>query len=107
MSFVYESKSHSLFDPQEQYIREALSTKMAPSAVDYRGIMTNGVKGSDASKIAIMNPHEMVNFDPSLKPKDYQIKGTDPGSKVLFVDVNLIDSTGADPFKGDVYIEGM
>lgn len=80
---------------------------MAPSAVDYRGIMTNGVNGHDAGKIDTMNPHELVNFDPSLKPKDYQIKGTDPSSKVLFLDVNIIDSTGADPFNGDVYIEGM
>jgi len=80
---------------------------MAPSAVDYRGIMTNGVNGNDAGKIDTMNPHELVNFDPSLKPKDYQIKGTDPSSKVLFLDVNIIDSTGADAFKGDVYIEGV
>ena len=27
-------------------------------------------------------------------------------SKILFRDVNIIDSTGRDPFKGDVYIEG-
>ena len=84
---------------------------MAPSAVDERGHMTNGVNGhhvngDNSGKIDTMNPHDYVHFDPSLKPKDYQIKGTNPESKVLFRDVNIIDSTGRDPFKGDVYIEG-
>lgn len=85
---------------------------MAPSAVDQRGLMTNGVNGHkpngvNGSKIDTMNPHDLVHFDPSLKPKSYQIKGTDPNSKVLFRDVNIIDSTGRDPFRGDVYIEGQ
>lgn len=85
---------------------------MAPSAVDNRGMMvngmnghTNGVNGANG-KVDTMNPHDYVHFDPSLKPKSYTIKGTDPNSKVLFRDVNILDSTGADPFKGDVYIEG-
>ncbi|KAK3722770.1 hypothetical protein LTR37_002342 [Vermiconidia calcicola] len=91
---------------------------MAPSAVDSRGVMTNGINGhakggdngfarSDSyDNIDTMNPHDSVRFDPSLEPKRYQMKGTDPNSKVLFRDVNIIDSTGQEPFKGDVYIEG-
>ena len=87
---------------------------MVPSAVNEHGVMTNGVNGrvngmvADGTngKIDTMNPHDHVHFDPSLKPKKYQIKGTDPNSKVLFRDVNIIDSTGRDPFKGNVYIEG-
>jgi hypothetical protein len=85
---------------------------MAPSAVDSRGVMVNGMNGHENGvnggdgKVDTMNPHDYVHFDPSLKPKDYTIKGTDPNSKVLFRDVNILDSTGADPFKGDVYIEG-
>jgi hypothetical protein len=79
---------------------------MAPSAVDERGFMTNGHGVNGAAKVDRMNPHEQVHFDPSLKPKSYHIKGTDPNSKILFRDVNIIDSTGADPFRGDVYIEG-
>ena len=54
-----------------------------------------------------MNPHDHVQWDPSLKPKNYTIKGTNPDSKVLFRDVNILDSTGADAYRGDVYIEGM
>ncbi|TKA83477.1 hypothetical protein B0A55_00563 [Friedmanniomyces simplex] len=84
---------------------------MAPSAVDERGHMTNGingqkVNGNNGGKADTLFPHDYVRFDSSLKPKDYQIKGTDPNNKVLFRDVNIIDSTGREPFKGDVYIEG-
>ena len=90
---------------------------MAPSAVNENGIMTNGINGDAASPngfarhrsykdVDTMNPHEQVHFDPSLKPKSYTIKGTDPNSKILFRDVNIIDSTGKAPFRGDVYIEG-
>ena len=84
---------------------------MAPSAVNGDAAV-NGVNGhangisGEHPKIDTMNPHDSVHFDPSLKPKSYTIKGTDPNSKVLFRDVSIIDSTGADPFKGDVYIEG-
>jgi hypothetical protein len=85
---------------------------MAPTAVNGDHAAVNGVNGhtnglnGEQTKIDTMNPHDQVHFDPSLKPKNYSIKGTDPNSKVLFRDVNIIDSTGADPFKGDVYIEG-
>ena len=76
---------------------------MAPSAVDSAGRMLNGFGDH---KIDTMNPHDLVQFDKSLTPKKYEIKGTKPDSKILFTDVNIIDSTGADAFRGDVYIEG-
>ncbi|KAK5171458.1 uncharacterized protein LTR77_004603 [Saxophila tyrrhenica] len=82
---------------------------MAPSAVDSRGMMVNGINGHTngaGGKVDTMNSHDYVQWDPSLKPKNYTMKGTDPNSKVLFRDVNILDSTGANPFKGDVYIEG-
>lgn len=53
-----------------------------------------------------MNPHDEVHFDAKLQPKNYEIKGTDPASKVLFRNVTIIDSTGNEPFRGDVYVEG-
>ena len=91
---------------------------MAPSAVDPHGNMVNGINGHAEEgkifskvpmhgKVDAMNPHDQVHFDPSLKPKSYEMKGTDPNSKVLFRDVNILDSTGREPFKGDVYIEGQ
>ena len=65
--------------------------------------MPNGVHQNG---INTLTPHDLVHFDPSLEPKRYQIKGTDPESKILFKDVNILDSTGAPPFRGDVYIAG-
>lgn len=53
-----------------------------------------------------MNPHDFVEFSDRLKPRKYHIKGCDSNSKILFRNVNIIDSTGRDPFQGDVYIEG-
>lgn len=47
-----------------------------------------------------------IQWDRSLEPKHYEICGTDPDSKILFLDVNILDSTGAEPYKGDVLIEG-
>ncbi|KAK5081184.1 hypothetical protein LTR05_007978 [Lithohypha guttulata] len=76
---------------------------MAPSVLDATGHMLNGFGDH---KIDTMNPHDLVYFDKRLTPKKYEIKGTKPDSKILFSDVNIIDSTGADPFRGDVYIEG-
>lgn len=76
---------------------------MSPSAVDTTGRMLNGFSDH---KIDTMNPHDLVQFDKSLTPKSYEIKGTKSDSKILILDVNIIDSTGNDPFHGDVYIEG-
>lgn len=47
-----------------------------------------------------------INFDKSLQPKDYKIHGTHPESKILFTDVNILDSTGRDIYYGDVLVEG-
>ena len=47
-----------------------------------------------------------IKFNESVKFPKYEILGTDPDSKILFLDVNILDCTGQEPFKGDVYIEG-
>ena len=49
---------------------------------------------------------QAVKFDPSLQPKNYELAGTDPNSKILFENVNILDSTGKLPYQGDVLIEG-
>lgn len=49
---------------------------------------------------------DQVNFDASLQPKNHEILGTHPESKILFLDVNILEATGKPPYKGDVYIEG-
>ncbi|KAK7699406.1 hypothetical protein SLS64_011702 [Diaporthe eres] len=48
---------------------------------------------------------DAIPWDRSLEPKHYEICGTDPDSKILFLDVNILDSTGAEPYKGDILIE--
>ena len=53
-----------------------------------------------------IEPIDALNFDPSLQPKQYYILGTHPDSTILFTDVNIFDSTGREPFKGDVLIKG-
>jgi hypothetical protein len=49
---------------------------------------------------------EALSFAPNLQPKQYDIHCTHPESKILFTDVNILDSTGREPFRGDVLIEG-
>jgi hypothetical protein len=49
---------------------------------------------------------QAIKFDNTLQPKRYEILGTHPDSKILFTDVNILDSTGKDPYRGDVLIQG-
>lgn len=41
-----------------------------------------------------------------LQPKNYEIAGTHPDSRILFRDVRILDSTGREPYPGDVLIKG-
>jgi hypothetical protein len=47
-----------------------------------------------------------IEWDKALQPKSYSIFGTHSESRILFLDVNILDSTGKEPFRGDVLIEG-
>lgn len=47
-----------------------------------------------------------IQFDNNLQPENYEIQGTHADSKILFLDVNILDATGRLPYRGDVYIEG-
>ncbi|CAD6448669.1 3ffffd6d-cae7-48a6-8f8f-756534d25e49 [Sclerotinia trifoliorum] len=53
-----------------------------------------------------LTPIASLNFHPSLLPARYSIFGTPSDSKILFLNVNILDSTGRDPYPGDVLIEG-
>ena len=50
---------------------------------------------------------EALKFDDRIQPKNYEIFGTHPDSKILFTDVNILDGSGNEPYRGDVLIEGM
>lgn len=49
---------------------------------------------------------DALKFSPSLQPQKYEILGTHPESRILFADVSILDSTGHEPYRGDVLIEG-
>lgn len=54
-----------------------------------------------------IGPIADLDIDLSLTPKKYEILGTHPDSQILFTDVNILDSTGNEPYRGDVLIRGM
>ncbi|KNB20422.1 hypothetical protein FOXG_17489 [Fusarium oxysporum f. sp. lycopersici 4287] len=47
-----------------------------------------------------------LKLDKKLQPKEYEIEGTHPESKILFKNVNIMESTGREPYTGDVLIRG-
>ncbi|KAI9688518.1 MAG: hypothetical protein M1822_001467 [Bathelium mastoideum] len=86
---------------------------MAPGLLQTIGSdeLTNGITNGEFqsggfSLSRTRFPHDDVHFDPSLKPKNYQVKGTSTDSKILFQDVRILDSTGREPYQGDVFIQG-
>lgn len=50
---------------------------------------------------------DALDFGAQLTPKKYDMAGTHPDSKIMFLDVEILDSTGKLPYRGDVLIEGM
>ncbi|KAL9106631.1 MAG: hypothetical protein Q9227_008351 [Pyrenula ochraceoflavens] len=64
---------------------------------------SNGTHPNRGRRLCV---YDEVQFDHKLKPKAYHMEGTRPDSKVLFLDVNILDSTSAEPYRGDVLIEG-
>lgn len=50
---------------------------------------------------------DQLKFDANLQPKSYSIAGTHPESKVLITNVQIIDATGKEPYRGDVLITGI
>ncbi|KAF2174189.1 hypothetical protein M409DRAFT_62306 [Zasmidium cellare ATCC 36951] len=69
---------------------------------DSNNLPTSKLNGSPANVAAI----DDVRFSSNLQPKEYSIFGTHPESTILFLDVNILDSTGRLPYRGDVLIEG-
>lgn len=49
---------------------------------------------------------DAAKFDDNLQPTEYSMFGTPEDSRILFLDVNILDSTGAEPYRGDVLIKG-
>jgi len=54
-----------------------------------------------------IQPINEIQFEERLRPENYEIFGTHPDSKILITDVRILDSTGREPYRGDVLIEGV
>ena len=50
---------------------------------------------------------ENLRLDTQLQPAKYELAGTHPESKILITDVKILDSTGREPYRGDVLIQGL
>jgi hypothetical protein len=50
---------------------------------------------------------ENLKLNPELQPTKYELAGTHAESKILITDVKILDSTGREPYRGDVLIQGM
>ncbi|QKX53692.1 uncharacterized protein TRUGW13939_00772 [Talaromyces rugulosus] len=51
-------------------------------------------------------PYGDVRFDTALQPRAHRMVETSSDSKILFLNVRILDSTGTEPYTGDVYVEG-
>lgn len=47
---------------------------------------------------------DQLSFDPDLQPKHSEIAGTDTASRILILDVNILEATGREPYRGDVLV---
>jgi hypothetical protein len=48
-----------------------------------------------------------LRLDPELTLAEYHTEGTNLDSKILFLGVKVLDSTGKMPYYGDILIEGQ
>ena len=83
---------------------------MAPARIEEPPVSwsteTDNGKSTFKGRPRNIGPIDALKFDENLQPKHYDIIGTHPDSKILFLDVNILDSTGKEPYHGDVLIEG-
>lgn len=49
---------------------------------------------------------DQLQFDSNLQPVSYEISGTSPSSMTLILDVQILEATGREPYRGDVFIKG-
>lgn len=67
---------------------------------------TGSHNGNHASPSRKVSRFDGICFDPRLRPRPYQISGAASNSRVLLLDVTILDSTGREPYTGNVLIEG-
>jgi hypothetical protein len=82
-----------------------MDTNCAAKA-SWEGYHEKSTKGSYEGYSRNIAYIEGLKLDPNLAPTTYHIEGINPNSKIFFIGVNIIDSTGKEPFHGNVLIEG-
>ncbi|CAI7615648.1 unnamed protein product [Penicillium bialowiezense] len=50
---------------------------------------------------------EQLDFDSDLQPPNYEIAGTASSSKIMILDVEILEATGREPYRGDVLVSGQ
>lgn len=88
---------HTFFDGVHFFIIEVVkmpSWRTVSSTDNYQGPPRN---------IASI---DQLNFDSHLQPPYYDIAGTPLLSKILFLDVEILEATGHELYRGDVLVAG-
>ena len=49
---------------------------------------------------------DQLDFDSNLQPVNYEIAGTASSSRILILDVEILEATGRELYRGDVLITG-
>ena len=99
LCFSVDLRFVNFLTPSAMHTTKKESTKISWPAV---GVEPPPYKGAPRNVKSISE----IEWDKALQPKSYSIFGTHPESRILFLDVNILDSTGNEPFRGDVLIEG-
>ncbi|CAI7606096.1 hypothetical protein N7533_012396 [Penicillium manginii] len=50
---------------------------------------------------------DQLDFNSDLQPVNYEIAGTPASSRVLILDVEILEATGREPYRGDVLVVGQ
>ncbi|KAF8553045.1 hypothetical protein OG21DRAFT_1523370 [Imleria badia] len=68
---------------------------------------SNGLGEDENPREPVFRGIDLTRPDSRIKVPDISIWSTAQESKIAFVDVNILDSTGSDIYRGDVLIEGQ
>jgi hypothetical protein len=87
------------------------STTQTPGTVSWESWTLNDLNKTTAAKPSDSFPRNIayidnLKLDPELQPTTYQMAGTNSQSKILITDARILDSTGREPYRGDVLIQG-
>jgi hypothetical protein len=102
--------SHSIQrSPQQSQTSYPTALAMAPARIESPVPWSTAIERVDSrfeGPPRNIDTIDAVEFSANLQPKEYSIFGTHEKSKILFLNVQILDSTGKEPYSGDVLIEG-